>query len=545
MDQWSKHQVAEWISSLGFDFFTEQILENDISGQVLLHANHDLLKELQITSVGQRISILKAIYNLKITQGLPVDFDDYIPETATLEQAPREGWSLNKRKSRLPAEDYVRLENMVKDRDQAITILTREVNRLNTDLSNLKNELAPVWTLVKEYKTFQQKSEQKKKASSSKSSKFSNSSSSPSPPASVINASSSKSPSKTLANQIPSSPSAKRTTSIKPATISSNRALNNQSKMSPIDYVDSPATSVNPLSDNVGAIRIYGDKLLNRENESYKSFRVSMEDTCSTILPTVLKKYKIEADFHNYALFIQHKGQEECLSLNEKPLQYFNSLKDSDGDTVFVLKHIKQVHPTLRNEATAVTNSLPKKLDYSASDSSSRSNLQVSNNGNASRSSSIKTALGSNSTLASGRGGTTSTIVAIYEYKANREDELDVAIGDKFNIINREVGWCFVEKSNGSKGWVPTGCLHESDERDGTGSQNPLKGVGLEDYNKISHNELSIKRGDVLIIHKKFQHWFLAECGTERGWVPSCYVSIESETENELTTFVEEDSEFN
>lgn len=74
---------------------------------------------------------------------------------------------------------------------------------------------------------------------------------------------------------------------------------------SPVDYVDSSSAGDN----NIGAIRIYGDKLLNRENESYKSFRVTLDETCASILPNVLKKYKIEDDWRNYALFIMHKGQ--------------------------------------------------------------------------------------------------------------------------------------------------------------------------------------------------------------------------------------------
>ena len=52
--------------------------------------------------------------------------------------------------------------------------------------------------------------------------------------------------------------------------------------------------------------------------------------------------------------------------------------------------------------------------------------------------------------------------VAIYEYKAARDDEFDVAIGDRFvKIIKEGEGWCTVEKADGTRGWVPTGCLHE------------------------------------------------------------------------------------
>lgn len=72
-------------------------------------------------------------------------------------------------------------------------------------------------------------------------------------------------------------------------------------KSSPLDNTDN--------SDTVGAIRIFVDKQLNRENEAYKSFRVTLDETCASILPGVLKKYKIEEDWRNYALFIKHKGQ--------------------------------------------------------------------------------------------------------------------------------------------------------------------------------------------------------------------------------------------
>lgn len=54
----------------------------------------------------------------------------------------------------------------------------------------------------------------------------------------------------------------------------------------------------------------------------------------------------------------------------------------------------------------------------------------------------------------------------------------------------------------------------------------------LYDYSKASPNELNIKKGDTLVIHKKFQHWLLAaDHNNQRGWVPSCYVSIEGDND--------------
>ena len=50
----------------------------------MIHADHDMLKELEITAVGQRIALLKAIYNIKVQNGIPFEEDDYIPESTNL-----------------------------------------------------------------------------------------------------------------------------------------------------------------------------------------------------------------------------------------------------------------------------------------------------------------------------------------------------------------------------------------------------------------------------------------------------------------------------
>ena len=166
--------------------------------------------------------------------------------------------------------------------------------------------------------------------------------------------------------------------------------------------------------------------------------------------------------------------------------------------------------------------------------------------------------------------------VAIYEYTAEREDELDVHIGDQFLIRDKNAaGWWVVER-DGCTGWVPAGCLmemssaavsagasdplstgaavagaaaggaHATDAQGGVGGDNPLagnaegdppvqKGVALYDYDAVGGNELSIKKDDVLLVLRKFQHWLLAENQGAQGWVPSCYVSVQNGGTNEYT----------
>ena len=54
-------------------------VENEIAGDVLVHLDHDALKDLDVTSVGHRLYLLKQIYNLKIAHGIKFEKDDYVP----------------------------------------------------------------------------------------------------------------------------------------------------------------------------------------------------------------------------------------------------------------------------------------------------------------------------------------------------------------------------------------------------------------------------------------------------------------------------------
>lgn len=72
--------------------------------------------------------------------------------------------------------------------------------------------------------------------------------------------------------------------------------------------------------------------------EIFKSFRVSMEDPCEKVLPAALKKYNIQADWKNYALYIVYGDQERCLGLREKPLILFKQLDKEGKKPMFMLR---------------------------------------------------------------------------------------------------------------------------------------------------------------------------------------------------------------
>jgi len=46
---------------------------------VLVHLDHEALKDLEVNSVGHRLYLLKQIYNLKIAHGVKFEKDDYVP----------------------------------------------------------------------------------------------------------------------------------------------------------------------------------------------------------------------------------------------------------------------------------------------------------------------------------------------------------------------------------------------------------------------------------------------------------------------------------
>ena len=72
--------------------------------------------------------------------------------------------------------------------------------------------------------------------------------------------------------------------------------------------------------------------------EIFKSFRVSIDDPCYKVLPVALKKYNINSDWRQYALYIVYGDQERCLGLNEKPLILFKALDKEGRKPMFMLR---------------------------------------------------------------------------------------------------------------------------------------------------------------------------------------------------------------
>jgi hypothetical protein len=76
--------------------------------------------------------------------------------------------------------------------------------------------------------------------------------------------------------------------------------------------------------------------------ETFKSFRVSIDDPCYKVLPAALKKYNINADWRQYALYLVYDDKERCLGLEEQPLIIFRNLDREGKKPVFMLR---KAHP--------------------------------------------------------------------------------------------------------------------------------------------------------------------------------------------------------
>lgn len=53
--------------------------EEGITGDVFVTMLHDDLKELGVDSMGHRLTILKAIYEVKIRHKIPIEIDQFVP----------------------------------------------------------------------------------------------------------------------------------------------------------------------------------------------------------------------------------------------------------------------------------------------------------------------------------------------------------------------------------------------------------------------------------------------------------------------------------
>ncbi|KAF9962817.1 Adaptor for signal transduction [Mortierella alpina] len=550
--QWDSSRVHQWMCSIGFPNYEKQIKDNGISGDLLVHLDHAALKDLSIWEVGKRLLILKAIYQLKISYGISLEAGDYVPPSVAFENEY----------NYQAAASLKSVEQAVHEKDNTIQHLVREVERMSKDLTKLKDEL---WIMQKDQKPLPEPSPGYPKSMNGQSSSLlsasqtSLASSSTLAPQSPIHAThninSARSPiygTDSGFHSVPSSPHSPADTRVRGVNPDTNE--------------DGKAIA-SPGVDGAGAIKVYGQKPSTRDPvDAFRSFRISQDDPCYKVLPAALKKYKINDDWRQYALFICYGNTERILTYNEKPLLLMKQLKENKESPVFMLKHIKQMkspavnapsppnsHPP-RKSSDIMNKELPMPPESMAGSSltvGSGSSLGVglgggsgingsshmnghgtSNGASLVRSGTSASMRTSSKGATAGLGASSSsningshaksessssnsstlvgpkpenyvqetveasgTAVALYEWEAKRDDELNVKVGDVFKIKSKGHGWWVVQRDD-EIGWIPASILSESNSEDGYFS---AEGVAIFDFAKTGPNELSIKTGDKLL----------------------------------------------
>ena len=54
-------------------------IENQVTGEALIHFDHDHLREIGIKSLGHRLTILKSVYHIKVQDDVPIESEHYVP----------------------------------------------------------------------------------------------------------------------------------------------------------------------------------------------------------------------------------------------------------------------------------------------------------------------------------------------------------------------------------------------------------------------------------------------------------------------------------
>ncbi|KAJ5506767.1 hypothetical protein LT330_007890 [Penicillium expansum] len=415
--EWGIDECKEFLTSLGLLQYHGTFRENGIVGEALIALKHEELKEMGITSVGHRLTILKSVYEIKVKQDVPLDADHYIPLTADQ--------SMNETATQ---EDLARLIKSIQVRDEKLMLVETELRRITDDYRRLREEILPVIKIVKDRShplpppsSHGQSSEnwhdstatltstpqptitQELSSSSKIARAFSkrihpngatskNNSPTHPPPTGydgrshhdTLNPSGAASSHLTasmnggpqLSPGIPS-PTSPHHHHAHPQTLnprSYTQPLSSANRNTAYDYAEqtptihsrdrstpshlpasraetpSTASRLDPRLDRSDSRGGGGGSGGGGENpnsvEIFKSFRVSWEDPCHKVLPAALKKYNINSDWKNYALYIVYGDQERCLELNEKPLLLFKQLEKEGRKPMFMLRKIHMDNPS-------------------------------------------------------------------------------------------------------------------------------------------------------------------------------------------------------
>ncbi|MBW0467409.1 hypothetical protein O181_007124 [Austropuccinia psidii MF-1] len=537
---WNEKQVNQFFLSLNLNCYEQSIKDHGITGDVLVHLDNELLKDIGIHSVGKRLAILKAIYKLKIRDDIPIEDGHWVPPLGDIEidqsddtQSTSSIYCSQQQNSSLsnsnPSINNIHptdsLTNLILARDERIKSLESQVRSMKLELQSFVNR----WV------TSNPNSPNHLDSISSNTRHMTEDSirqlvitdqSNPSPVLSQHSLAPTFDDSKSshLHSPAPSTVTTPQDPSFNPSVTTT---IVETKPTQPI-----PSTSSNSSTlKNRSTQSIRNEK--NDPSNPYKNFRVTLEDPCYKVLPAALKKYKIKEHYKNYVLFICYGKQERCLSYEEKPLLLFQKLKEANQNPVFTLRHIKDIESPI---SIALTKHAQRKEKRSIILDSQKNQTAVN---------AQKRPPPNLSKVEEANG----FCIAIYPYMSEGDEDFDVGVGDTFLITGKSKGWWVVnrdkgpetDKSESKQGWIPSGCVLETARSFTIGSSGKIdyftsilpeeilstssSCYGLMEYRPKGPDEVGMKNGDQLKVYKRYNNWSYAinesRIDKPRGWAPS------------------------
>ena len=79
IESWTTDEVSAFLAELGLEQYEEDFAENGITGDILVHLDHEALKDIGVVSVGHRLAILRKVYDHKIADGVQIDPEHFVP----------------------------------------------------------------------------------------------------------------------------------------------------------------------------------------------------------------------------------------------------------------------------------------------------------------------------------------------------------------------------------------------------------------------------------------------------------------------------------
>ncbi|KAM7195006.1 hypothetical protein V8F20_007732 [Naviculisporaceae sp. PSN 640] len=392
ISEWTAEECADFIATIGLEQYSDSFIENEIVGEALVALQHDDLKQMGVTSVGHRLTILKSVYDVKKAQDVPIESDHYMPLTAETEA----------QSANATLKDIKQLVEQLRLRDERMNLIEQDLRRMTEDFRRLREDMLPALRLAKD-------AQQPLPNVNNGTTNYEASISPPAPTPSTAGTPGGgpltrKYSTKRIMLERPpkaaSSPTHLQTThnhsiaeqTLDPAGAADRAVLpsthlgmngSNMNAPSPsypspnIPSPTSPPTQITGTTLNPRSYRSDQPTPSSRstfaENDSYssgsktpgaprggqrtpapappdtpgssnasveifKSFRVSMDDPCYKVLPAALKKYQINAPWDQYALYIVYGNEERCLGLEEKPLILFKQLDKEGKKPMFMLR---------------------------------------------------------------------------------------------------------------------------------------------------------------------------------------------------------------